>query len=198
MLVDLTKPIKSSFLSVERDFRMIIEKLFADYPQHAKILKRLLVINEPDCLDNTTSEVYKNAENISVSELIQKGYIRFNPKVKFYEHEEVKSYIILSMDNFITNANNPQFRDCTVYFDVICHSDCWDMGDFRERPFYIMGYIDGLLNEARLSGIGTFQFAGANELVLDENLSGYTMGFLAIHGTDDILPDDKWLNGARA
>ena len=198
MLVDLTKPIKSSFLSVERDFRLIIEKLFADNPQHAKKLKRLLVINEPDCIDNTTSEVYQQAENMTVGDLIKKGYIRFNPKMKFYEHEDVKSYIILSMDNFVTNGTNPQFRDCTVYFDVICHSDCWDMGDFRERPFYIMGYIDGLLNNERLSGIGTFQFAGANELVLDENLSGYTMGFLAIHGTDDTLPDDKWLNGARA
>lgn len=198
MLVDLTKPIKSSFLSVERDFRLIIEKLFADNPQHAKKLKRLLVINEPDCLDNTTSEVYKKAEDISVSDLIAKGYIRFNPKLPFYEHEDVKSYIILNIDNFVTNATNPQFRDCTVYFYVICNSDCWDMGDFRERPFYIMGYIDGLLNNERLSGIGTFQFASAKEIVLNENLSGYALSFFAIHGTDDTLPDDKWLNGARA
>jgi len=52
----------------------------------------------------------------------------------------------------------------------------------------IAGYIDGILNKTRLSGIGTFQFAGCDELVLDETLSGYSMTYSAIHGTDDVLP----------
>lgn len=197
MIVDLTKPLKSSFLSVERDFQLIIEKLFADHPQHAKMLKRLLVINEPDCLDNLDSEVYKQAEQISVSDLIKRGYIRFNPKIRFHEHEDVKSYIIMSMDNFVPNPTNPQFRDCTVYFDVVCHTDCWDMGNFRERPLKICGYIDGLLNGSRLSGIGRFWFAGCSEVVLDENLSGYCLDFKAIHGDEDFSSDDVWLNGER-
>lgn len=198
MLVDLTKPVKSSFLSVERDMRLIIEKLFVEHPQHAKMLKRLLVISQADCLDNMTSEVYKQVENMTVGELMDKGYIQIIPKVKFYEHEDVKSYIIITMDNFATNATNPQFRDCFVYFDIVCHTDTWDLGDFRQRPLKIAGYIDGLLNGARLAGIGTFNFASCNLSVLDENLSMYSLGFMAIHGTDDVLPDDKWLNGARA
>jgi len=110
------------------------------------------------------------------------------------EHEEVKSYLIFSFDNFRTNRTNPQFRDCSVYIDVLCHTDYWDLGNFRTRPIKICGYIDGILNNARLSGIGTFQFEGCNELVLDETLSGYTLSYSAIHGTDDVLPSEHgWI-----
>jgi len=89
---------------------------------------------------------------------------------------------------------NPEFRDCNVNIDILCHTDYWDLGNFRIRPLKIAGYIDGILNKARLSGIGTFQFAGCNELILDETLSGYTMVYSAIHGTDDVLPSSHgWI-----
>ena len=84
-----------------------------------------------------------------------------------FEHEDVKSYLIFSFDNFRTNETNPQFRDCSVYIDILCHTDNWDLGNFRVRPLKIAGYIDGILNNTKLSGIGTFQFLGCNELVLD-------------------------------
>jgi len=110
------------------------------------------------------------------------------------EHEEVKSYLIFSFDNFRPNMTNPEFRDCNVFIDVLCHTDCWDIGAFRVRPLKICGYIDGILNKARLSGIGTFQFNGCDELVLDETLSGYTLSYSAIHGTDDVLPSaHEWV-----
>ena len=96
--------------------------------------------------------------------------------------------MIFAFDNFKTNIQNPQFRDCTVYIDILCHTDYWDLGNFRSRPLKIAGYIDGILNNTKLSGIGTFQFLGCNELVLDETLSGYTLSYEAIHGTDDVLP----------
>ena len=35
------------------------------------------------------------------------------------------------------------------------------------------------------TGIGTLQFLTANELILNEQLSGYTLVYEAIHGTDD-------------
>ena len=131
---------------------------------------------------------------MSLAKLREMGYIKFEPKVKMAEHEEIKSYLIFSFDNFISNQSNPEFRDCNVYIDILCHTDCWDLGNFRIRPLKIAGYIDGILNKARLSGIGTFQFAGCNELVLDETLSGYTLSYSAIHGTDDSLPSSHdWI-----
>ena len=186
----------SSFLSCEKDLETILRKLFVESQPYSDDLKRLLVINAKDCLDNTESEVYKKAiQDMSLSKLREEGYLKFQPKIKMPQHEQVKSYLIFSFDNFKTNKTNPQFRDCNVFIDVLCHSDYWDLGKFRSRPLKICGYIDGILNNARLSGIGTFQFLGCNELVLDETLSGYTISYEAIHGTDDKIPTQHgWIS----
>ena len=179
----------SSFLSCEKDLEAILRKLFVESQPYSNELKKLLVINTKDCLDNKTSTIYQNAiKDMSLSELRKQGYIKLQPKIKMPEHEQVKSYLVIAFDNFRPNFNNPQFRDCTVYIDVLCHTDYWDLGNFRLRPLKICGYIDGILNNTRLSGIGTFQFDGCKELVLDETLSGYTLSYSAIHGTDDVLP----------
>lgn len=182
--------LKSSFLSCEKDFEMILRKLFIETRPYSEELVRLLVINTKDCLDNKENPEYKKkVQEMSLAKLRQEGYIKLEPKIKLAEHEEVMSYIILSFDNFTTNRTNPEFRDCTVSIDVLCNSDYWDLGNYRLRPLKICGYIDGILNGARLSGIGQLQFLGCNELVLDEKLSGYTLMYAAIHGTDDIIPE---------
>ena len=185
----------SSFLSCEKDLETILKRLFVESKPYSDDLKRLLVIQQKDCLDDKTNPIYINAiKDMSLSKLKEKGYIKFSPKIKMKEHEDVKSYLLFSFDNFVTNSTNPQFRDCNVYIDVLCHSDYWDLGNFRVRPLKICGYIDGILNNTKLSGIGTFQFLGCSELVLDQTLSGYTLAYSAIHGTDDVLPSSHdWI-----
>ena len=181
--------LKSSFQSIEKDTELILRKLFIENKPLSEELKKLILINTKDCLDSTNSLKYKEIiDNTSIKNMIDEQYVRLAPKVRFGEHEEVKSYIILSFDNFTPNATNPEFRDCTVSFDIICHTDYWDIGNFRIRPLKIAGIIDGILNNNKLTGIGTFQFMGCKELVLNEDLSGYTLMFRAIHQTDG---DDK-------
>ena len=186
----------SSFLSCQKDLQGILRRLFVQSQPYSDDLKRLLVINTKDCLDNKQSQVAnKKISEMSLAKLRQDGYLKFEPKIKMPQHEQVKSYLIFTFDNFVTNKSNPEFRDCNVYIDVLCHTDYWDLGNFRSRPIKICGYIDGILNKCRLSGIGTFQFLGCNELVLDETLSGYTISYAAIHGTDDKLPSQHgWIN----
>ena len=65
------------------------------------------------------------------------------------------------------------------------------MDNFQIRPLKIAGYIDGILNKTKLSGIGELEFMGCNELVLDEVLSGYTLSYRAVHGSDDRIPDEE-------
>lgn len=178
----------SSFLSCQADLQKILRKLFIESKPYSDDLRRLLIINTKDCLDNKTSEVYNNAIKKSLADLRNEGYIRYEPKLAMPEHEQVKSYLMITFDNFTPNATNPHYRDCQVFIDVLCHSDYWDIGGFRVRPLKICGYIDGILNNTKLSGIGTFQFMGCNELVLDETLSGYTLIYSAVHGVDDSLP----------
>ena len=188
MVTHLDKPIKSSFLSCEKDLEIIIEELFVKNKQYARTLKKLLIINTKDCLDNPK---YNDiVDKYSVADMINQGYIRFRPRIEMEEHEEVKSYIIISFDNFL-ESSNPEFRDNTISFDIICHTDYWDIGNYRIRPLKIAGYIDGILNKARLSGIGTFNFIGCNQLILNEELSGYTLIYSAIHGNDDKLEAEE-------
>ena len=182
----MTRPLNSSFLNCERDIALILKKLFIESRPYSEELIKLLVINAKDCLDNNTSEVYKKAvQRMSLAKLREEGYIRLEPKLSFEEGEEVKSYILISMDNFTPNATNPEYRDCIISFDIICHTDQWDIGNYRIRPLKIAGYIDGILNGSKLNGIGTFQMMGCNQLILDQNLSGYTLMFKTINNIDE-------------
>ena len=96
--------------------------------------------------------------------------------------------ILLSFDNFTPNETNPEYRDCTVTFDVLSHIDQWTMDNYQLRPIKIVGFIDGILNETKLSGIGKFHFMGCNELILNEDIAGYTLMYRAVHDVDG---DDK-------
>ena len=186
-----SKQLKSSFLSVEKDIGTIINKLFIESRPYSDMLKRLLMINTKDCLENQTDVCRELISSTSVKDLKEKGYIRIIPKLDFGEHEEVKSYILITMDNFTPNAENPEFRDCTITFDVICHTKYSDLGDYRIRPLKICGYIDGILDKTRLSGIGILNFVGANQLILSEELQGYTLMYRAVHGSDDTLTEEE-------
>lgn len=185
---------RSSFLSCEKDAETILRRLFVQSKPYSDKLKRLLIVNMKDCLDENSvnNEKYKEKSNLTLKEMLDDGYISLIPKIKFEEHEEVKSYLMISFDNFYTNSTNPHFRDCTVNFDIICHTDYWDIGNYEVRPLKIAGYIDGILNECKLSGIGTFNFLGCNQLILNQDLSGYTLSYRAVHGDDDkIAPEEE-------
>ena len=181
----------SSFLSCEKDLELIIKKLFVDSRPYSDLLKRLLVINTNDCLDDFTNQAYiDKIDEMSVKKLKDEKYIRIVPKLKMEENEEVKSYLVISFDNF-SPSGNEQYRDNTVMIDIICHTDYWDIGNYRLRPLKIAGYIDGILNGARLTGIGKLYFVGCNELTLSEDLSGYCLMYAATHGSDDLIEDNE-------
>lgn len=184
----------SSFLSCQNDLETILKKLFIESEPYSTELKKLLVINTKDCLDRNNI-VYQNAiKDMSLARLKEQGYIRLVPKIQFEQHSEVKSYLLFSFDNFHPNRNNPMFRDCNVFIEAICNTECWDLGNFRSRPIKICGYVDAILNNAKLSGIGTFQFESCSEIILDSNLAGYSLAYSAIHGSDDLLPSQHdWI-----
>ena len=183
-------PIKSSFYSCEKDAETIIRKLFVSSQPYSDELKRLLIINTKDCMDKSNQSYQEIVKNTSVKELLQQKYITLVPKLKIKEHEEVKSYIELSFDNFVL-TENPEFRDCIVCFNIICHTDYWDLGNYALRPLKIAGIIDGILNNNKLSGIGEFQFLGLRKLSISEDLSGYTLLYEAVHGSDDRISPEE-------
>lgn len=182
----LAKSIKSSFLSCEKDAEEIIKKLFVSSQPYSDELKRLLIINTHDCLDKSNENYRKIVENTSVKELMEGNYITLVPKIQIEEHGEVKSYIILSFDDFI-ETSNPEYRDCTVSFDIICPIDHWCLENYQQRPFKIAGIIDGILNGAKLSGIGTLKFLSGGYTPYTEDFAGWTLQYVATHGNDDTI-----------
>lgn len=185
----LANEFNRTFLSCEKDQEAIWKKLFIESQPYSDILKRLLVINEKDCLDESNVNYRKIVESYSISRLMDEGYLRIIPKLEFGEHEQVRSYIILEFDNYLP-TENPEFRDCTISFTIISHLDYWGLEDYKLRPHQIAGFIDGLMNESRLSGIGTLQFAGAAQVVLNEYLGGMVLRYTATHGSDDWIPEE--------
>lgn len=203
MRVDVvqTKPIYSSFLSCEKDMEQIVKLLFVKSRPYSDKLKRLLVINNPDCLDETREDYQKLIDSKPLSALRKEGYVRLNPKITRKEFENIKSYIIVTFDNFSPNRVDPKFMDCTVNFDIICYDDEWDLEGFQTRPLKIVGYIDGILNSIsnknkqdwqnqgasniKLSGMGEYAFLGCNLVILNQDISMYTLSYRALHFTED-------------
>lgn len=196
-----TQPLYSSFLSCDKDTETIIKTLFVDSKPYSDILKRLLVVNKPDCLDMENSDYQKLVDSKSLGKLIEEGYIRLNPKIARSEFENIRSFILVTFDSFSPNRSNPEFRDCTVNFDIICYMDEWCLDDYKIRPLAIVGYIDGILNSLtdknkltvrstgnniKMSGYGAYKFLGCNLAVLNEDISMYTLSYRAEHFTEDV------------
>ncbi len=181
----LATDFKTSFLSCEKDQKLILEKLFLENRPYSDFLKRLLVIPNKDCL-NTENLSYRDKLNqyMNVSDLIRDGYIIRTPKIAIKEHDKVKSYVLLEFSDFIPSTN-PEFRNVNVSFTIISHLDYWELDDFKLRPYQIAGYIDGILDGTKLSGIGTFNFIGATEIVLNEYFGGIVLNYMTTHSTEE-------------
>ena len=203
------KPIYSSFLSCDKDIEILLKTLFVTSKPYSDILKRLLIINNKDCLDTSNQEYQKLIDSFSIADMIEKGYIKLNPKISRGTHEEIKSDILVSLDNFSSNKKSVQYRDYNINFDIVCYNDAWVLNDYKIRPLVICGYIDGILNsltrdsqnnmktfqsQIKLSGIGEYQFLGCNEVVLNEDLSMYSLSYHGVHFIEDI----KAIGGVNA
>lgn len=167
MRINQVEFFKSTFQTAEKDLFNIVNKLLGNHN-----LKKLLYYPTKDALSQPFLSQQQSLE------LIHKN-IRVVPQLSV--DEEVESYIIITFDNFMPNGNNPEFRDNMITFDIICHMDNWVMENYQLRPYKIMGEIDGMLNECKLNGIGTANFVGANQLLLNDKLAGYSLMYRVIN-----------------
>ena len=160
----------SSFLSVEKDLDIIISKI----RKNQRLLK-LLYYNVPNALaqpalsDDQLEEVIKN--NIK---LVPKTYVE----------DEYRNYLIIKFDNFLTGLN-PEFRNNTIEFDILCNYENWQLDGYALRPIKIMAEIDSMFNGARLTGAGLTEFGGATDIIATDQMAGYCIFFNVIHGGED-------------
>lgn len=181
--------VPSSFLSLEKDLEIICSRLIVENNKYSEYIKRLLMIQSPDCLDNTTNQIYEDTvKKESLAALKQHKYIRIVPQLKMKENEEMKSYIVISFDDGQPTDGNGYFTEHNIMIDIICHFDTWDLGQFRLRPYRIAGYIDVLLKDTKLTGLGKLELVSWNSLVLNEDFGGVCLQYRTVHGVDDKLP----------
>lgn len=163
------KPI-SSFLSIEKDTDRFISQMMGN-----ERLKRLLFYQSKDALKRPNLSQEESLSLIDTS-------IKIVPTRKI--DDEVRSYIYITFDKFLPTSN-PEFRDCIIEFDILCHYDQWQLENFQLRPYKIAAEIDSMFNNKRFSGIGTLQFTGASSITIDETLGGVCLMYTAVHGEDD-------------
>ena len=178
MRIDNAKMPKSSFLSMEKDTSLIINKML-DNPR----LKRLLYYTSKDALNRP------NLNEDQSLDLINKN-IKIVPKL--YVDGSVLNYIVINFKNF-TPSENPEFRDNIIEFDIVCHFDQWQLQDFALRPYKIAAEIDSMFNNTHLTGIGLLQFVGATQTVLTDEFAGVCLLYEATHGGEDkkFMPNPK-------
>ena len=88
-------------------------------------------------------------------------------------------------DDFVPNATNPSFRNNLIIFNIVCHYDDWNLGDFQLRPYKIAGEIDAMFNGKNEFGIGEFQLVGGEQTTINDEFGGVTLVYMVIHGNED-------------
>ena len=171
MKIDNYKKPKSSFLSIEKDTDLIVSKMMKN-----ERLKRLLHYTTSDAI--TQSNL---TEEETVALFNQE--IRVIPRLAL--DGNVLNYVIINFDNFTPNIKNPHFRDNVIEFDIICHFDQWRLDNGQLRPYRIAAEIDSMFDNTHLSGIGTLQFIGASQMIINDEFAGITLLYSAIHGDED-------------
>lgn len=170
MKIENYHPPKSSFLSINKDMRLLVDKFLAN-----DRLCKLLFYTDSNALNKT---------NLTDEQKI--GMFNKNIKIvpKLYVDGSVLNYMIISFDNFV-ESENPEFRDNIIEFDIICHFDQWQLKDFDLRPYRIAAEIDSMLNGQKLTGIGRIEFLGANQILLTDEFAGICLMYRTYHGEED-------------
>ena len=170
MRIEGYHPPKSSFLSINKDMKLLVDKILSN-----DRLCNLLYYTSRDALQQK-----KLTDEQKIAMFGQQ--IRLVPKL--YVDTPVLNYMIISFDNFV-ESENPEFRDNIIEFDIVCHFNQWQLKDFDLRPYRIAAEIDTMLNKQRLTGIGLLEFYGAKELLLTDEFGGLCLMYKTYHGGED-------------
>ena len=150
------------FSQVGKDLQLIMEKLITN-----DNIAKLLYYGEKTAL---------TMPNLSADQklLMVNDYIRVVPILP--KDVEAKNYIIIQFDNFSPSGIDPTtYKDFLLTFDIFCNGQNWILDDYQLRPYAIMNEIDKLFNLSKLNSSGPINFIGANSIIIDENLLGFSL-----------------------
>jgi hypothetical protein len=157
---------QTNFLDLGSDLKSIINKILKN-----DTLVKLIYYNKPSV---------ENEQNLTNEQKIAMINTQIKMVPRLDKDIEFKNYIIIQFDKFVSFDDGTEFKQFLLNFDIICHSDFWIMNDYMLRPFKIMHEIDKLFNKSKLNSFGPITFLSAEQLILNENLMGYSL-FYKVH-----------------
>jgi hypothetical protein len=156
MKINNYHPPKSSFLSINKDMRLLVDKVLSN-----DRLCKLLYYTTRDALEK---------EKLTDDQKLKLFGKNLKIVPKLYVDNSTLNYIFIKFDNFF-ESSNPEFRNNTIEFDIVCHFDQWQMADFNLRPYRIAAELDSMLDNQKLTGIGLLQFLGAKHININDEFS---------------------------
>ena len=139
MKIDNYKPPRSSFLSIEKDMKLIVDAILSN-----ERLCKLLYYTTKDALVKP-----KLTQDQKLS--LFGNQLKIVPKIEV--DAPILNYLVVNFDNFVP-SENPQFRNNRIEFDILCHYSQWELGDFALRPYKIAAEIDSMF---KMSGLAVFK-----------------------------------------
>lgn len=170
MKINNYHPPKSSFLSINKDMRLIVDKVLSN-----DRLCKLLYYTTRDALEK---------EKLTDDQKLKLFGKNLKIVPKLYVDNSTLNYIFIKFDNFF-ESSNPEFRNNTIEFDIVCHFDQWQMADFNLRPYRIAAELDSMLDNQKLTGIGLLQFLGAKHININDEFAGVCLMYQTYHGEED-------------
>lgn len=172
----------STFMTVEKTLAEVVDLFMKN-----ERLKRLLF--------------YPDKHALSLPKLTQEqSYSLLNNQIKIVPKlqvdDDVKPYVMISLDQFVPQPNQTTFRSISLSFDILSSYDYWLLDDFKLRPYAIAGEIDGMVNNSYFN-VGMADFIGARQLVLNEYLGGVSLLYNLEAFTDDVERQNSSANKSR-
>lgn len=151
-----------NFSQIGKDLQLIMEKIVTNDQ-----LAKLLYYGEKDAVkkENLSADIKLSMVN---------DYVRVVPVLP--KDLEAKNYIIVQFDNFSPNPVDAMiYKEFLLTFDVFCNAQNWILDDYQLRPYAIMNELDKMFNLSKLNSSGPINFVGANHMIINENLLGFSL-----------------------
>lgn len=154
------------FENAGKNFHLIARRLM----ENERLLK-LLVITSP------------NADSSSVSITDEQRSAVFGDNIRLIpvidKDVDMKNYVLIQGGAF-TPTDNEMYVNYMITFDVICNVRNWMMEDYTPRPYKIMQEIDDIVKNTKLASMGPCLFAGASNLVINEENAGFSLTYYVV------------------
>ena len=152
------------------------KKPFCDIGQNLNIVARRLMQNET--LLRLLVHTSKDAETMEITQ--QQKEAVFGDQIKIVpvidKEEDIKNYIIIQFGAFSGVEGKP-YKNYVITFDIVCNISNWMLKDYTPRPYKIMAEIDEIISDSKIDSLGPVQFLAAQNLIINEELSGFTLSY---------------------